>query len=222
MSHQSEHYTFALPYGKFIMAGKDIQTEIHIKETAKTIFFKEGRFNATTQEIANEAGVNRALIHYYFRSRDLLFEAVLKDGIDMMHVKIQSIMTTDISFREKLSRFIDLVTQEALDFPYLETFIITALNEKEQSLILNSFDKIKTEVVDIFAPKVEAEIALGTIAPITATQFMINLLSLCTYPVVSKALIQKVFGLNEEAFRQLMLERKEIILNTLLKKKTVE
>ncbi|HYD90018.1 MAG TPA: helix-turn-helix domain-containing protein, partial [Flavobacterium sp.] len=56
------------------MSAKEQQdTERLIKETAKRVFFGEGRFNATTQEIADAAGVNRTLINYYFRSRDKLF-----------------------------------------------------------------------------------------------------------------------------------------------------
>ena len=62
------------------MSTKDSATEDLIKETAKRIFFAEGRFNATTQEIADAAGVNRTLVHYYFRSRDLLFEKVWMEG----------------------------------------------------------------------------------------------------------------------------------------------
>ena len=59
---------------------KDDATEELIKNTAKRLFFGEGKFNATTQEIADAAGVNRTLINYYFRSRDKLFDLVFSDA----------------------------------------------------------------------------------------------------------------------------------------------
>jgi TetR/AcrR family transcriptional regulator len=62
------------------ITNKDAATEELIKETAKKIFFKEGKFNATTQEIADAAGVNRTLINYYFRSRNTLFDLVFKEA----------------------------------------------------------------------------------------------------------------------------------------------
>ena len=63
------------------MGAEEAQTEKLIKQKAKILFFQKGFLNATTQEIADEAGVNRALIHYYFRSRDLMLEALLDETL---------------------------------------------------------------------------------------------------------------------------------------------
>ena len=63
------------------MGAEEIQTEKLIKEKAKILFFQKGFLNATTQEIADEAGVNRALIHYYFRSRELMLDTLLDETL---------------------------------------------------------------------------------------------------------------------------------------------
>ncbi len=80
---------------------KDEATEELIKNTAKKLFFGEGKFNATTQEIADMAGVNRTLINYYFRSRDKLFEIVFSDAQDKEQQRTESIIFSELPFKAK-------------------------------------------------------------------------------------------------------------------------
>jgi AcrR family transcriptional regulator len=75
---------------QMVQIKKDDATEELIKNTAKKIFFGEGKFNATTQEIADAAGINRTLINYYFRSRDKLFEIVLQDAQEYEQKRTES------------------------------------------------------------------------------------------------------------------------------------
>jgi AcrR family transcriptional regulator len=70
------------------------QTQRLIKEKAKILFFQKGFLDATTQEIADEAGVNRALIHYYFRSREQLLQTLLDETLQEKRDKIRAILTS--------------------------------------------------------------------------------------------------------------------------------
>ena len=63
------------------MGAEEVHTENLIKQKARILFFQKGFLNATTQEIADEAGVNRALIHYYFRSRDQMLDIILDETL---------------------------------------------------------------------------------------------------------------------------------------------
>ena len=83
-------------------------TETLIKETAKKVFFQKGQLHATTQEIADEAGVNRALIHYYFRSREHLISAVLDEAIAERKAKFMDILGEDVPLQNKIATFIDV------------------------------------------------------------------------------------------------------------------
>jgi uncharacterized protein involved in exopolysaccharide biosynthesis len=86
---------------------KDEATEQLIKNTAKRLVFVEGKFNATTQEIADAAGVNRTLINYYFRSRDNLFDMVFKDAKSKERERTSSIIFSELPFKAKIAEFID-------------------------------------------------------------------------------------------------------------------
>jgi len=79
---------------------KKDQTQELIKDTAKNLFFVQGKFNATTQEIADEAGVNRTLINYYFRSRDNLIQIIFDEAHKVEKEKSELIMNSDLPFKE--------------------------------------------------------------------------------------------------------------------------
>ena len=114
---------------------KESQTEELIIKTAKHIFFFKGNFQATTQDIADAAGVNRALIHYYFRTREQLLEAVLKAGMLKMNERILNITRLDVSFREKIKHFITAIIDEARETPYLENFVVHEFNRLDLSCV---------------------------------------------------------------------------------------
>ncbi|RYG30665.1 MAG: TetR/AcrR family transcriptional regulator [Chitinophagaceae bacterium] len=111
------------------MAVKDSKTEQQIKDAAKRLFFAEGRFNATTQEIADAAGVNRTLVNYYFRSRDILFSLVLKDARAAISQRMESFLEKATDLRSKLAHVIDVYMEQALEYPYIETYMITRMHE---------------------------------------------------------------------------------------------
>src|SRR5690606_32704716 len=100
-----------------------------IVNTAKRLFFKEGKFNATTQEIADAAGVNRTLINYYFRSRNTLFDLILKEAKEEEDKKQEMIVLSDLPVREKLEQFMDHYFEMAKEYPYMEIYIVTQMNQ---------------------------------------------------------------------------------------------
>src|SRR3954466_13214964 len=101
------------------------QTEQLIKKTAKKVFFQKGLLKATTQEIADEAGVNRALIHYYFRSREQMLDILLEETLMEKKERASRILASVLPFREKIALYIDTVVDHGLKYPYLENFIIS-------------------------------------------------------------------------------------------------
>ncbi|SKC89197.1 TetR/AcrR family transcriptional regulator [Ohtaekwangia koreensis] len=197
------------------MTTENIQTEELIKETAKRLFFQKGHIHATTQEIANEAGVNRALIHYYFRSRDLLFEKVLDETIGVMHKKMDSIFLTNDSLRVKISRFIDAFIDQNIDYPYLENFLITEMAKSPEKIKQLPNQEKKEEFKKFIEKQLSDEIAAGTMAPIKLEHFIVNLMSMCNYPLLAKPLIQNAFGFDEHTYKNFLLERKRVVYRTI-------
>lgn len=199
------------------MAVKDSQTEQQIKDAARRLFFAEGRFNATTQEIADAAGVNRTLVNYYFRSRDLLFDQILKEARDTMDQRLDMAMSNETSFKKKIEHFIDIFTEQAFTYPYLDIYMVTRINEdvEKQNEIIS--DLKKTDRVKNFLKDVEVEIKKGTVEKMEPVQFLINLISLLSHPVVIQPLFKKLFNYSDKQYKQMLVARKELILKMLFK-----
>ena len=196
------------------MGAEEAQTEKLIKEKAKILFFQKGFLNATTQEIADEAGVNRALIHYYFRSRELMLEALLDETLQEKRDRVRSVLTSDLPFREKIANYIDTIVDYGLKYPYLDNFIISETARRPEKVkLFCAKDRFRSS--DLIREALEHEIKKGKIAPISAEHFMVNLISLCNYPLLAKSVIQTIHGLTDTAYRKFLLERKHIIFRTI-------
>ncbi|RYD93725.1 MAG: TetR/AcrR family transcriptional regulator [Sphingobacteriales bacterium] len=189
----------------------DIDTEQLIKDTARNIFFAEGRFNATTQEIADAAGVNRTLINYYFRSRDNLFNIVFEDAQKQEHDRTEAIVFSNKPLKEKISESLDLQFEQSKTYPYLEIYMVTQMNQgcvyKDQNAMSRMLDKFYLEIA--------VEMDKGNIKKMRPEQFLLNFISLSTFPVSMRPLLQEIMGFTKESYEKLLDERKQIIMDIL-------
>lgn len=182
-----------------------------IKQTAKELFFSKGYLHATTQEIADAAGVNRSLINYYFRSRDLLFQTVYREAVDSLKSQLDDVIYGKTPFKEKLGLFIDVHMKELLKYPYRESFLITEICSKNFALK----EKKKSAALHHFLKEIEAEMEKGTIKKYEPIQFVFNLTSLISFPVIMMPLYQKLLDIPKEKYSELIAERKQIILDNI-------
>jgi TetR/AcrR family transcriptional regulator len=195
------------------MAARDTGAEQLIKDTAKRVFFAEGKLHAGTQEIADAAGVSRTLLNYYFRSKDTLIEQVFREAVTGLHQRLDAVMETDLPFRKKIEKFIDTFLSEALTYPYQETFLITAINSE---MCKYCYEKPSQKKDKILA-EIKAEMDAGNIEPMNPIHFMMNLSSLLSYPTVMAPIYREFFELNKEEFAVLINERKQIICKMIFK-----
>ncbi|MEY8760729.1 TetR/AcrR family transcriptional regulator [Chryseobacterium tongliaoense] len=192
-------------------AKKD-QTQELIKETTKNLFFVKGKFDATTQEIADAAGVNRTLINYYFRSRDNLIQIIFDEAQKVEKEKSEIIMTSDLPFKEKMGQFIEGSLATSLQYPYLETYIVSQINKG------NCHKKdIEEDELEKLYNDIKTEMELGNIATMKPIQFLLNMVSLLVFPSAVRPLLMENLMIDDEEFDQIISERKEIILNMLFK-----
>lgn len=194
---------------------KDTRTEELIKQTARTIFFAEGNFHATTQDIATAAGINRALIHYYFRSRENLFQVVLNEAIEILGSRLEQVFATNLPFREKIEQFLDLFIDANLEYPYVEAFIISEINRTSNYEFALTTKVAERKMRRNLKQELDNEIAEGRITSMSADQFIVCLMSLCSYPLLAKPIIKKVAKIDESGYRKFMLQQKKVILQLL-------
>ena len=183
-----------------------------IKETTKNLFFVQGRFAATTQEIADEAGVNRTLINYYFRSRDNLVQIVFDEAHRVEKEKSEVIMRSDLNFKEKISKFIEESLQTSLKYPYLETYTVYQINNGS----CHKRDVEKTDLEKLYRD-IEKEMDAENIEKMEPIQFLLNMISLLVFPSAVRPLIMENMKINDKDFDRLIADRKDIILRILFK-----
>src|SRR5690606_37855117 len=193
---------------------EDVTYELIIS-TAKNLFFKEGKFNATTQEIADAAGVNRTLINYYFRSRNALFDLVFEEGKKEDERRQKMIVMSDLPIQEKLKLFIDYFLAQAKTFPYREVYMLTQMI-KDGSCVYDKKEHIKN-MTEKFYVELEQEMEKGSIQKMEPIQFMLNFISMLIFPVAMRPFLQNNFELNDVEYDRILSERKEIILKTIFK-----
>lgn len=195
------------------MPVKNTGTEKLIKDTAKRIFFAEGKLHATTQDIADAAGVNRASLHYYFRSRDQLIAAVFQESMQALSARLGMTMLADKPFREKVEELIDVFMADMLVYPYQETFMITEINTAGRQL-LSDIDAAPTKN---FLIEIQKEMDKGSLEAMAPAHFLMNLFALLSYPLIMAPVYRELFRLTTENYDQLLTERKAIICRMIFK-----
>lgn len=194
---------------------KNTGTEQHIKDTAKRLLFAEGKLHATTQEIADAAGVNRTALHYYFRSRDQLIAAIFQEAMQDLSQRLNKCMMADQPFKAKTENIIAVFLRHMIAFPYQETFLVTEINTLGKQLISD----IQSAPVKAYLQEAADEMEKGTIQKTNPAHFLMNLFSLLSYPLIMAPLYKKLFQVSAKDFRELIDERGKLIMSLLFKNK---
>jgi TetR/AcrR family transcriptional regulator len=190
-------------------------TEQQILEAAKSVFQAKGLDGARMQEIADQAGINKAMLHYYYRSKDLLFEAVFKSAFSLLAPQLNAILNDDSAIEDKIKNFTYNYISFMMKHPYLPNFIIQELNRKED-FILKLKENTGFPNLDKFKVKVEEEINQGNINPIKADQLFVNIIALSIFPFLGKPLIKALTEKDDLAFNEFVENRKTEVANFII------
>lgn len=194
----------------------DISTEEKIKEAARLVFTKKGYAATRTRDIAEEAGINLALLNYYFRSKEKLFEIIMVEKMSSFFGAIGPVLNdTTISLEEKVisitAKYTDLLTTN----PDIPLFILSEIRMNPDQFI-NKFPILK--VLDSHFVK-QVQEKRPDLHP---SHFLMNLLGLTVFPFIIKPVFQMTGMLNEKAFHARLEERKVLVpkwFNAMLKLK---
>jgi len=138
-----------------------INTEQMILLAAKKVFVRKGYTGSTMQEIANEAGINKSLLHYYFRSKEKLFNAVFHEAFKNFIPRVGEIMTSEPPFFDKIEAFVGIYINLLMENTYLPGFILQEINRNPDKLI-HFFQKIGVQM-QLIVQLIEEEINSGNI-----------------------------------------------------------
>lgn len=180
------------------------------------LFFQEGYLNATVQEIADYAGVKRTSVNYYFRSKENLFTIVYLELINEMKIILDNIYKATLPFEEKVDQLIAYYFNQKIRFPYLEVFNVQESNTFKQHITQPCLINAKPlEHLDVFLAEIELAMQNGIIKQYHPINFLINIMSMISFPIIMKPIFKRIYALEDETYNTLLQERKSIIKQTL-------
>ncbi|MDP2529982.1 MAG: helix-turn-helix domain-containing protein [Candidatus Palauibacterales bacterium] len=196
--------------------GTDRDAEEAILEAAHEVFVRRGTAGARMREIADAAGVNQALLHYYFRSKEGLARAVFGRAARRLMPAVLRALGSDLSLDEKVERVIATEMEVLGQHPYLPGYILCELAhhpERADQLVEAALgeggDAAGQAVVSLLGRQLEEAREAGTIAPIDPRQFVVNLLALAIFPFAARPLLEIMLGLDEVGYGEFLEERRQ-------------
>ncbi len=188
---------------------KDDTTEEKILAAARKIFTTRGLAGARMQDIADEAGINKAMLHYYFRDKDKLFEVIFLQEAEKFFPKINHIFESDMPLFEKIEQFVHEYMDEMLANPYLPWFILNELNRDADQFFSKIWDIKNRPNPAKLLLQIEREVKKGTIKKVNPMHLLLNLLSMTIFPFIAKPMITRNFKIDTLQFEQLMEQRRK-------------
>jgi len=202
----------------------DSDTERRILDAAHAVFLRHGTAGARTQEIAREAGVNSALLHYYFRSKARLAEAVFQRAAAELMPAVLRILGSDAELEMKVEQGIDVELKQLLKTPYLPGYVLSELThhpERTRQLFsaatgLSPAD-VGARLFKVLGAQIRARVKAGRMHPIAPEQFAINLLALCVFPFAARPMVMALLGLDQAGFQQFIDRRRKELASFFLR-----
>jgi TetR/AcrR family transcriptional regulator len=193
-------------------------TEEKILTAATRVFQRQGYSGARMDKLAKEAGVNKALLNYYYRSKEKLFQKVFELSMKTFIQKLSQLLQSDLPLDMKIYKAVDLYTRMLLENPELPLFIISEIREFPLH-VENMLQPMMEKSLVVLEKQLEEAHQAGQIKRTTVYTFMMNLLGLTVFPFVVAPLALRLFGMDAAAFKERIIERKkqlpEMIIQTL-------
>ena len=189
----------------------DQETEKRIFAAATAVFHEQGYHGARMQEIARRAGINQSMLHYYFRTKDRLFEEVFRLSARQVISPVMEIFKSDSPIRKKVETFVETYIASVVDNPHVPGFIMEELRRNPGGLK----DFVGEQTRGVFAgmaAQINDAVSRGEIAPIEPAQFVVNLLSLCVFPFVARPMLQTLTGMSNDEYARFIASRKKEVV----------
>lgn len=194
---------------------EDLETRDRILDAARSSFLQRGTSGARMQEIADEAGVNKALLHYYFRNKDSLAAAVFKREARRLIPPVLETLASERSLEEKVRRVVRLYMEVLADAPKLPSYVLAEMNyhpERLETFVADVTGGHPAEhgrrAREVLERQIAEEVAAGRMRPVDADQLMVNLIALCIFPFVARPMLRLMMG-GDDRFEGFLEERRE-------------
>jgi AcrR family transcriptional regulator len=194
---------------------RDLSTETKIKEAAKRIFITYGFNGCTSREIAKEAGINVALLNYYFKSKGQLFDVIISSVLKDFTLSIIEVLKNNMSLINKVRILIEKEYDFLSKHPEIPNFIINELGKKDKNFfecldVATQFHETK-----IFQEVLDAQ-ASGEMRKIEFVSLMIMVMSNCHFPFMAKPMIKTIHSLEDSQYNEYLMVHKQYVTEMLI------
>ncbi|WP_315821890.1 TetR/AcrR family transcriptional regulator [Paraflavitalea speifideaquila] len=169
--------------------------------------WNRGLAGARMQDIADRAGINKALLHYYFRSKDKLFDMIFQEAAGKFLPRVSVLFDSDIPFNDKIRAFVTNYMGLLMDNPFLPLFVLNEVHKNPEEFIIKIWGGKMPPIAE-FIKQMDKEVKAGRIRPVNPMHLMLHMISMCVYPFVAKSIVTSVFKANDKQFMLMMEERK--------------
>ena len=188
-----------------------MNSEERIKAAARKVFHQKGYAGTRTRDIAEEAGINHAMVNYYFRSKEKLFQIVMIETMTYFFQGISAILNEETTSLEQkieqvVAKYIDLLLEE----PELPTFVFNEVRTNPEPFIENS-PIYKALQNSVLARQYAEAVARGEVSEPNLLQMVLNVISLVIFPFITQPILIVLNKMDNEQYKTLMLERKKLI-----------
>jgi TetR/AcrR family transcriptional regulator len=190
-------------------------TEEKIFNAARAIFQKKGFAGTKMQEIADEAGINKAMLHYCFKNKQQLFEAVFMNAFNQLAPQISAIFNSEDSVFDKITKFTHSYISFVIDNPILPQFVIQEMNNNPD-FVMSFLKNEKKPNPLLLLSQIEKEIADGIIKPIKPKQLLLDIFSMTIFPFAAHRMMKGMLQISDAEFNQMMEERKTAIAEQII------
>lgn len=189
----------------------DLSTENKIKEAARKLFTAKGYSAVTTRDIAEEANINVALLNYYFRSKEKLFQLIMEESIQQFMMGIAHLFgQNETDLHVKITRLTEGYIDMLLQFPDLPTFILAEMSRNPMQFTEKMHGRIEPTRQE-FIQQIEEKMKKGEFQKMHIVHFFANLMGLIVFPFAAAPMLKRISGLSQEEYLSLMAERKKMI-----------
>ncbi|MCD6597520.1 MAG: TetR/AcrR family transcriptional regulator [Bacteroidales bacterium] len=182
-------------------------TQELIINAARYVFIRKGYSGARMQEIADEAGINKALLFYYFRSKENLFHAIFTGVLEQIQKEIINILNSEMDLFDKLRFFFNFYIGILQKNSFVPAFLIHEVNQNAQILV-DDFKKAGFTMPVHFIKQINRGVKQGRIKAVDPVQLLLNMLSLAIYPIMAEPLIKGVLNIDDDSYNEIIEKRK--------------
>jgi AcrR family transcriptional regulator len=192
------------------MAESTQSSEDAVLAAAEKVFVERGYEGARMQQIADAAGINKAMLHYYFRSKDRLFKTVFEAILDRTLPALVEGLTNDLPLGLKVRRFVTAYTESLSQRPDVARFILGELT-RDPELGRATIRQRAATIIPALRQQIDEAVAEGRLRVVAPEDLVLNLLALCVFPVVARPFLEPLCGLESEKYNSILAERAETV-----------